>query len=223
MKTAEAMITLVLKKKKEKTDGTGHWSRAEILDRLNDWQDILDVKLGGLTKSVVSSLSTTIGQAYVSLSTTIRKIISVSFDGDEIEFTTEDELVDRAQKGEISSSWRTDSGTPVSCFQRGNQLFFYPIPTTATSIGVFCFVNLTAMTDSASSYPLSNQEQLRTAQMALIYLVLMDLCAEDGDGKLDGFASLYNSVFDGLATENLLSKRKGFASKKNEKIQDDDL
>lgn len=149
-------------------------------------------------------------------------MLAITYDGGEINFTTEDDLQDRATKGELPSNWRSESGTPTDCYQRGNQLYFYPIPTAVAALGISCYVNLTAMTDSASSYPLNNQEQLNTAQLALVYLVLMDLCAEDGDSKLDGFAALYNSVFDTIQTEMQLKRRNNKPGKRLEYIQNDD-
>lgn len=180
--TAQAIITMVLKKRKEPIDGSGHWTRDEILSRLNLVQDGLDLILGGLLTAYDTSLTTVASQLNYALPEAVRDVIAIAVNGITIPVVTEDKIESDAQKGIISTDWRTETGDAEEAFIRGGDICLRPLPASAgLTIGITYKVNLTAVTDSASSYPLNTIARIRTSQMLLILYTVLDIAAEEGD------------------------------------------
>lgn len=177
-----------------------------------------------MVKAYDTSTSTVSGTAYITIPTTIREILAVNVDGEPVEFVTEEKLDQDAAKGIISTDWRNDSGTPEFCFIRGAYLYFYPIPnTTGDTVGISHKVNLTAMTDSASSYPLNTTERIKAAQLILVLYTVMDLAAEEGDSQqIAALEEQLRIVMGPIEKATKLAKRQDYPSKKEEFVQEDD-
>jgi hypothetical protein len=200
------------------------WTRAEVLARLNLIQDGLDLILGGLIQAYNTSLTSVASQGNYSIPATIRDLISATYDGDNIEVTTEDKLDSDSKKGIIATGWRSETGVPTAIFPRGSEYILYPIPTiTGKTIGLYHKVLLTALTDSTSSYPLNTVERLRIAQMLLVLYTVIDLAAEEGDTTQMTTVKAEIDFYQGpIKRETQLGRKAGAPSYPGKESEEDD-
>jgi hypothetical protein len=199
----------VLKKRKEPSS-SGHYSRDEVLERLNLFQDIVDIKLGNLLTIKDSSLTTVSGTASYKKPTTVRSIDSIYIDSAEIKIVTESELQRDSLRGNIASDWQDETGDPKRAYEVNDYIYLWPIPDTSDlTIYITGKGNLTAMTDSSVSYPLNNMAHVRVAQLLLVYYVQMDLATDDGDSNtVSTVSQLFNSILEPITTITKLKKRR---------------
>lgn len=178
MLNAQQLIDLVNDMTLEPTDGTGKWSDAQILVKLNNAQDEIDLKISDLLRTVNTSLTPVSGTQTYTIPATVGKLYQVWINGKPIESKGSDSLGrDFAYSAEI-----TLSGLPTTYYVQNNVLYLYPIPdSSVTSITLIGEIILTEMTDSASSYPFETVPYLRKAQKILAMFAAADCCLIDGD------------------------------------------
>ena len=172
-----------------------------------------------------TSLVTVVAQVNYSLPATVRDVISVTVNGLPVDFVTEESLDNASLKSrgqingnyqDVSLEWRTETGEARAAFLRGGDICLYPIPTVAGYvIGIAHKVNLTALADSASSYPLNTVERFKTAQMLLVLYTVIDLTAEEGDTTQMTTIKTEIDFFQGsIKRETQLGKKGAYSSHK---------
>ena len=164
MLTTQQAINEIFTLLKEKYDPAGiadysHWSRTEILTRLNLAQDRLSLLITDLFRIEDSSLVSIAGQLEYNMPTNIGRVYEVSINGYQLQRTTKDAIQADSIRGENGQYWADISDQPEYYYydQGRNVLGLWPKPATAGQTividGELIFANLV---DSSAVYLLEN-------------------------------------------------------------------
>lgn len=211
MLSATAIIQTVLKMLKEPTDGSGHYTQAEVLERLNMCQDRVSLRIPDLLRDEDTSLATVTNQANYTLPSDVGKIISIRVDGKPLDATTEETLDRDSQRGMIMEKWKTDeSGEPTQYYTRKGVLYLFPKPSSAYNAKAITILHellLTELTNITTSYPFENISYLKRGQELLIFATVEWLAMEDGNTKLEAsMARKFNEGIGALWTDVMVLK-----------------
>ena len=167
-----------------------HWTRANILIKMNMAQDELQLELPDLFRTTNSTLTTVALQMEYTVPVTIGTIRTVSINGIVLNKTTRETLQGDALRGDLVDAteyvqnWASITGEPYSWYQDQNNtvLGIYPKPVnTGDVIMLEGEYILAEMTDVNSSYAFDNVNALRKAQKILIYKTAEVCAIADGD------------------------------------------
>lgn len=183
MLNAQEVIAEINKLLQETTSGSGHWSASDLLSRANMFHDELSLDVPELLITIDETLVTIAGTRLYTMPDTVGLVLSVKVNGKPIAKSSYNGMDIMSASGRIDAQWQSYSGGEAShWYLENNKLGIYPTPVTAgLTITIVAELMLTAMTNSASSYPFQNYAFLKVAQRWLILKVASMCAGEDGD------------------------------------------
>jgi hypothetical protein len=175
-----------------------HWSRAEILERLNLTQQTVSSEFPALFQVTDSSLVTTGTNAGYPLPLSIGKILDIQIGGVQVPLTSREALVSQSIRGEIEDNWELtpgqadiynlswayvtiDNSNPSNTTTTPQQmLHFYPYPATqGLTIKIQGELVLTDDVDLPTDYDLGGLPFLYKAQLLMVYLTAIQCAIEE--------------------------------------------
>lgn len=205
--STQDLITLVLKILEEPSglpDANGntrlpHWSRDEVLQRMNMQQSKISTELPGLFNHVDTSLTTTGVNGGYPIPSNMGNIRDVEVGGNPCVWTSRDELLAMSLRGDIEQNWEQTAGniSPLFTFYCWIELddssgtlqptlYFYPYVVNAgQTIKITGELLLSSASDSSTAYAFQSVPYLEKAQELLVKLTAQWFAMDEKPGLYD--------------------------------------